>query len=128
MTATTFGLPNEWRDFERRHARLLQSVLPRLMEAATRVFVRTIEAGDPHERLAFMLGRHVPEDFKAVCGPRCASNGMLGRIRSILRLDPPISKVAVTVPLHDGLRARELDVRTEAFRHRKVRAAGQQEP
>jgi len=62
----SFGIPNEWREFERRHAHLLQAVLPPLFDAATKVFARTIESEHPHERIALMLGRHVPEDFNEV--------------------------------------------------------------
>jgi hypothetical protein len=62
----TFGLPAEWRDFERRHAPLLKDFLPPLMDAATRVVARTMESEHPHERLVFMLGRHVPEDFNEI--------------------------------------------------------------
>lgn len=69
--ALTVGLPEEWQDFEHRHERLLRAVLPPLMDAATQVFARTIESEHPHERLAFVLGRHLPEDFSDIfllCG------------------------------------------------------------
>ncbi len=62
----SFGIPDEWRDFERRHAHFLKSVVPPLMDAATQVFARAIESEHPNERVAFMLGRHVPEDFNEV--------------------------------------------------------------
>jgi len=62
----TFGIPEEWRDFERRHESFLKAMLPPLMDAATRVVARTMESEHPHERLAFMLGRHVPEDFSEI--------------------------------------------------------------
>jgi hypothetical protein len=66
VAALTFGIPVEWRDFERRHAALLQSVLPPLMEASTRVLARKVESEHPHDRLVFMLGRHIPEDFNEI--------------------------------------------------------------
>jgi hypothetical protein len=64
--ALTVGLPEELQDFEHRHEKLLGAVLPPLMDAATQVFARAMESEHPHERLAFMLGRHVPEDFNEI--------------------------------------------------------------
>jgi hypothetical protein len=69
--ALAVGRPEEWRDFVRRHQRFLQEVVPPLMRAANQVFVRTIESEHLHERVAFLLGRHVPEDFQEIlvlCG------------------------------------------------------------
>ena len=65
-TPLTVGLPAEWGDFERRHAQLLKDVLPPLMDVATKVVARTMESEHPHERLVFLLGRHVPEDFNEI--------------------------------------------------------------
>jgi hypothetical protein len=62
----TFGIPAEWQDFERRNARLLGEILPPLMDAATRMVARTLDSEQQHERLVFMLGRHVPEDFNEI--------------------------------------------------------------
>ncbi len=66
MTDLTFGIPEEQRDFERRHAQFLQAVVRSLMEAATKAFARKMESEHPHERLVFILGRHVPEDFNEI--------------------------------------------------------------
>jgi hypothetical protein len=76
----TFGIPDEWQDFERRHAAFLNAVLPPLMDAATRVLARTMDSENPHERLAFMLGRHVPEDFNEIF-VLCANGYGIGALK-----------------------------------------------
>jgi len=63
---TTFGVPAEWRDFEQRHKGLLEEVLPPLMDVCNQVVSRKMESEHLHERLVFMLGRHVPEDFNEI--------------------------------------------------------------
>ena len=88
----SFGIPDEWRDFERRHEHFLKYVLPPLSDAATRVFARTIESGHPHERVAFMLGRHVPEDFSEIL-LLCANGYGMGALK-LLR---PIYERVVTM-------------------------------
>ena len=76
----SFGIPDEWQHFERRHEHFLKSVLPPLIDAATRVFARTIASGHPHEHVAFMLGRHVPEDFNEVL-LLCANGYGIGALK-----------------------------------------------
>src|SRR5216684_4501700 len=49
------------------------------------------------------------------------------RFRSIRLSQSLVAKVAVAGALHDGLRARELDVRTKSLGQREVRTADQQE-
>ena len=65
MTAT-FGIPDEWRDFERRHQRLLDKVLPPLMDACNQMVSRKMESQGLHDIVVFLFGRHVPEDFTEI--------------------------------------------------------------
>src|SRR6266436_8944533 len=62
----TFGVPEEWKDFEQRHLRFLETILPPLIETTNRVVSRTQESENLNQRLVFMLGRHVPEDFNEI--------------------------------------------------------------
>jgi hypothetical protein len=62
----TFGIPDEWQDFERRHQLLLDKVLPPLMDACNQMVSRRMESQGLHDIVVFLLGRHVPEDFTEI--------------------------------------------------------------
>src|SRR2546427_4855860 len=62
----TFGIPDEWQDFERRHQLLLDKVLPPLMDACNQMVSRRMESQGLPDIVVFLLGRHVPEDFTEI--------------------------------------------------------------
>ncbi|MCX5886548.1 MAG: DUF5677 domain-containing protein [Proteobacteria bacterium] len=74
----TFGFPDEWQAFLKRHPRFAEKLHP-LSKTLQSVFIREVETSKPADQVVFFLGRLCVEDFMEIlllCGNGYGIGGM----------------------------------------------------
>jgi hypothetical protein len=77
-----FGIPKEWRDFERRHPLFFER-FPHLQDALNTAFIRHGASPEPVDRFVFFYGRLCSEDFFEIL--LCCGNGYGRAAQKLLR-------------------------------------------
>jgi hypothetical protein len=70
-----FGVPDEWKDFERRHFCFFAR-FPHLRDALNTAFIRTGTSSTAIDKFVFLYGRLCSEDFLKLC---CAAEMVMGQ-------------------------------------------------